>query len=207
VYALLVVEGLMLLTAAPGLLVLVLLDRDPSNLPLAAASAVPLGPAVSAALYALQRHRGDLADLAPAADFWRGYRLNAGPVLKLWVPWLAWLAVIAVGLAQFRATGLPGWWAALLVAVGVAAALWGLNALVITSLFAFRARDVARLSAYFLGRCPGVALGGAGLLAAAAGVVLLSSEAVLALLGSIFAGALLRTSLPMTTRVREEFTG
>ena len=42
VYALLVVELLFLVTTAPGLVLLVLLDRHPSNIPLAAACALPL---------------------------------------------------------------------------------------------------------------------------------------------------------------------
>ena len=51
---------------APGLVVLLLLDRDGSNVPLFAVCAVPLGPAVSAAVYALHRRHSDLADLRTA---------------------------------------------------------------------------------------------------------------------------------------------
>jgi hypothetical protein len=200
------VELLLLLTAAPGLALLFFLDRDLSNLPLVAACAIPVGPALSAALYALHHRRTDLTDLHPATDFWRGYRLNAVAALRAWIPWLLWVTIIGVNLANFAAAGVPGWWAGLLVAVALAATLLVLNALVITSLFAFRTVDVARLSAYFLIRTPGVALGGAGLLVAAAGVVLLASEAVLALLGVVFAAGLLATSRPMVARLREEFT-
>lgn len=206
VYSMLAIELLILLTAAPGLVVLVLLDRDASNLPLVAACALPLGPALSAALYALHHRRTDLADLRPAAAFWRGYRLNALGVLKVWVPALAWLTIVAVGLANFATTGLPAWWAALLALIGVGAALWAANALVITSLFAFRGRDVARLAAYFLTRRPGVTVANACLLVVAVGVVLVSSEAVLALLGSVFAATLLRNSRPLYEAVRREFT-
>ena len=51
--------------------------------------ALPLGPALSAALYALHHRRPDLTDLRPARAFWRGYRINAVPALRLWVPLLA----------------------------------------------------------------------------------------------------------------------
>src|SRR4051794_27372508 len=92
VHTLLVVETGVLITAAPTVVVPVLLDRDPSNIPLYAAAAAPLGPALSAAVYAL-RHRGnDLTDLSPARAFRRGYRMNAKAVLLLWLPWLAWAA-------------------------------------------------------------------------------------------------------------------
>ena len=75
VYSLLTIESLLLLTTLPGLIPLVLLDRDASNAPLAVACAIPLGPALSAALFALRQHKPDLTDLKPAAQFWRGYRL------------------------------------------------------------------------------------------------------------------------------------
>jgi len=197
IYTLVVVELLFLLTAAPGLVLLVLLSRDTSNLPLVAACALPLGPSLSAALYALRHRSRDLTDLRPAAAFWRGYRLNFRAALLVWVPLLAWLTIVGVTLANFTAAGVPGWWAVLLVLVAVAVTLCGANALVITSLFAFRAVDVARLAAYFLNAC---------LLIVAVGVTAITSEAVLALLVSVFAMALLQSCRPMITLVKEEFT-
>jgi len=206
VYSLLTIESLLLLTTLPGLIPLVLLDRDASNAPLAVACAIPLGPALSAALFALRQHKPDLTDLKPAAQFWRGYRLNAGGVLRVWIPWLALMAVLAVNLSHTRATGIPRWWAALLVAFATVATLWMANALVITSLFAFRPIDIARLAAYFLGRTKAVTLGNLCLLICAAALVAVASEAVLALLGAGFAAFLLRTCRPMIALVTEEFT-
>ncbi|WP_182903017.1 hypothetical protein [Microbispora sp. H10830] len=206
VYTLLVVELLVLVTAVPGLIGLVLLDRDAANVPLAAACALPAGPALSAALYAVHHRRLDLTDLHPATAFWRGYRMNVRGVVKLWIPLLAWLTVLGSTLANFGAAGVPGWWAILLVLIALAAALWGANALVITSLFAFRARDVARLAAYFLFSSPRVALANACLLVVAAGVTLVASEAALTLLASVFAAALLLNSRPLIAGVTEKFT-
>jgi hypothetical protein len=206
IYTLLVVEGLLLVAAAPGLIPLFLLKPDASNLPLAAVCALPLGPAISAALYTLHSRRSDLTDLRPAAAYWRGYRRNAGGVARIWVPWLVWVTILGVNLAHFPAAGVPGWWAVLLVGVGVAATVWAANALVITSLFAFRTADVARLAAYFLVRTRGVAAGHASLLIVAVAVTALSSEVVLALLGSAFAFVLLATARPMVTRIQREFT-
>jgi Protein of unknown function, DUF624 len=206
IYTLLVVEFLFVLAVLPGLVPLFLLDRDASNAPLAALCAVPLGPALSAAVYALHRRSRDITDLKPAAAFWRGYRMNIGGVLKLWVPWLVWMAVVGVNLANFSATDLPGWWASLLVVIAVAAALWVANALVITSLFVFRTVDIVRLAVYFLVRRPGVTLGNAGLLVIAAGVTYLATEAALALLGSILAAMLVQTCRPMIAEIRQDFT-
>ncbi|WP_327000840.1 hypothetical protein OHA72_37710 [Dactylosporangium sp. NBC_01737] len=199
IYNLLVVELLLLLTTVPTLAAITLLDHDVSNVPLVAVCAIPLGPAVSAALYAL-RHGDD----EPATAFWRGYRGNALPVLKLWLPLLAWLTILAVNLANFSSAGVPGWWGVLLAAVAVAVTLWAVNALVITSLFTFRTVDAARLALHFLPR--GATLANAGVLIAAGGVTLLASEAVTALLGSLLAGALLWNSRAMTAAIRDRFT-
>ncbi|MCO1594659.1 DUF624 domain-containing protein [Micromonospora sp. RHAY321] len=206
VYTLLVVELLLLLTTLPGLLPLLLLGRDPSNLPLAAACLVPVGPAVAAALYALRHQRPDVTDLRPAAVFWRGYRANLTGALRVWVPTLLWLTVLAVNLAHLGAAAVPGWWAVPLVLIGVGVTLCAANALVITSLFDFRARDVLRLAVHFLVRTPAVTIGNALLLAAAAGVTAVFSEAVLALFASVAVLAFLRVADPMIHLIRKEFT-
>jgi uncharacterized membrane protein YesL len=206
IYTLLVVEFMIVLTMLPGLVPLMLLERDASNLPLAALFLLPVGPALSAALYSLRHRRLDLTDLAPAKAFIRGYKTNFWGVLKIWGPMLLWLTIIAVNLTHLRAAGIPTWWAVLLVVLAAAVTVWGLNALVISSLFSFRARDVARLAAYFLGRAKGVTLGNVCLLIVAIGVTVLASEAVLALLGSVLALLLLRSSQPMITSIEKEFT-
>ncbi|KXK62107.1 hypothetical protein AWW66_10190 [Micromonospora rosaria] len=206
VHTLLVVGVLLVATTLPGLVPLVLLGSDVSNLPLVAACLLPVGPAVSAALYALRHQRPDLTDLRPAALFLRGYRANLGGTLRIWVPLLAWLAVVAVNLANLSAAAVPAWWGALLVLVGAGVSLVGANALVVTALFTFRTRDVLRLALYFLVRTPGVTLGTGLLLAAAVAVTVLFSEAVLALVGVLFVLSLLRIGDPMITIVEKEFT-
>jgi hypothetical protein len=205
-YALLLVEILLVVAALPGVIGLLLLERDASNLPLAALCALPIGPALSAALYALHKHRGDLTELHPGAAFWRGYRLNALGVLRLWVPWLVLLAIVGISLANFEAAGVPAWWRGPLVLIAIASTLWAANALVITSLFAFRARDVARLAVFFLLTRWRVTLGNAGLLLVAITVTYLTSEAVMGLLGSVFVLVALLSCAPMIETVRKEFT-
>jgi hypothetical protein len=206
VYVLLVTEGLFLLTTVPGLVPLLLLDRDASNLPLDALCLVPVGPAASATLFALYRRQSDLGDLHPAATFWRGYRLNAAGALKVFVPWLVALTMVAMTVAHRHAAKLPGWWLVLLVLIAVAATLWLANALVITSLFAFRTVDIARLATWFLGRTPLVTLGNAGVLLAAAIVTAYATEAVAVLLATAFSLLLLNSSRKMTEHVRKDFT-
>ncbi|NUR70336.1 MAG: hypothetical protein HOU81_05920 [Hamadaea sp.] len=205
VYTMLTVEALLLLTTAPAYALLLLLDRDVSNLPLAALCALPIGPAVAAGLYAVHHRRDTLAELRPASAYWRGYRANIVGVLRLWTPLLAWLAVVGVIVTHREAAGVPVWWAVLLLVVAAVAIAWGLNALVITSLFAFRARDVARLSAYHLIKSWRGALAQVSLLVLALGVTVFFSEAVLALAASLFVLGLVRASRAMTDEIRAEF--
>lgn len=206
IYSFLVLDLLLLLTTLPTLVGLVVLARDASNAPLAVVCALPVGPAVSAALYALRHRARDLTDLHPAAAFWRGYKMNIGGVLRVWVPYLAGMALIAENLSHAKTAAIPPWWRAALFLVAVVATLWMLNALLISSLFAFRPVDVARLAAYFLGRTRGVTLGNLGVLIAAAAVVDLCSEAVLALFAVLFAAAVLRVCAPLADQVERDFT-
>ncbi|MEU0752748.1 hypothetical protein [Streptomyces albogriseolus] len=206
IHTLVIVEALLLLTAAPGLAGLFLLAPDPANLPLAALCLLPLGPSAAAALYALHHRGGDLTELRPSRVFLRGWRLGAGPALKLWAPLLGWLTVIAFTLTHFPATGLPGWWAFLLAVTGVGSLLWGAHALVLTALFAFRARDTARLAAYFLFRHPRATLGALSLLILTAAGTALLTEALPALLAAPLLLSLLRAGRPLITETREEFT-
>ncbi|MEV3858769.1 hypothetical protein AB0J38_31200 [Streptomyces sp. NPDC050095] len=206
VHTLLTVEVLLLLTVAPGGCVLFLLGGAPDTLPLAALCLVPLGPALTAALYALHHRSSDLTQLRPARAFLRGLRLNSWATLRLWVPLLAWLTVITYSLTHFAATGLPGWWAGLLALIGVGAALWGANSLVLTALFSFRMADTARLAAYFLLRRGGATAGALSALVVAGAATLWGTELAALLLTPLLLLSLLRTSRPMITETREDFT-
>jgi len=77
---------------------------------------------------------------------------------------------------------------------------------VITSLFAFRTVDVARLAAYFLGRTPMATLGNAGILVVAAIVTAYGTEALTAGASSAFCLLLLGTGRAMIDQVRTDFT-
>jgi hypothetical protein len=205
VYTLLVTEGLFLLTTVPGLVLLLLLDHSASNLPLDALCLLPAGPAASAALYALHKRQSDLADLTPAKAFWRGYKLNAAGALKVFVPWLLVMTMVAMTVAHRAASHLPGWWVAMLLVIALIATLWLVNGLVITSLFAFRTVDIARLATWFLGRTPLATLGNVGILVAAAIVTAYGTEALTVLVGSIISLLLLGNSSKMIALVRKDF--
>ncbi|MDT7841888.1 hypothetical protein [Streptomyces justiciae] len=206
IHTLLTVEALLLAAASPGLAGLLLLGPDPTNLPLAAVCLLPLGPAASAAVYALHHRDRDLTDLHPARAYGRGWRLNALPALRLWAPLLAWLTVIAFTLTHFSATGLPGWWAVLLGVIGAGSLLWGAHALVLTSLFSFRTRDTARLAAYFLFRHGRATLAAGSLLVLAAAGTALLTEALPALLAAPLLLSLLHGSRALIAETERDFT-
>ncbi|MER7899295.1 hypothetical protein ABTX62_25070 [Streptomyces sp. NPDC096046] len=205
IHTVLTVEALLLLAASPGLAGLLLLGPDPANLPLAALCLLPLGPALSAGLYALHHRGRDVTELHPARTYLRGWRLNAVPALKLWAPLLAWLTVIAFTLTHFPATGLPRWWALLLAVIGAGSLLWGAHALVLTSLFTFRARDTARLAAYFLWHGHAT-LSAASLLMLTAASTALLTEALPALLAAPLLLSLLHGSRAVIAETRKDFT-
>lgn len=206
VYWHLVVEVLLVVTVLPGALATLLLERTPGSAPLFALCLVPVGPAVSAALFAL-RDRSKAEGLTPASSFWRGYRLNWADALKVWVPALVAGVVILLGLTNVGTGGVPGWYAGALLVVAAGLSLWLVNALLIVSYFGFRARDTARLAAHYLGARPLVTLGTLSLLVLATGTVLLTTEAVFVLFAVVWLALVLRNARPVLADVEERFTG
>ena len=204
VYWFLVVEGMLLLTSAPGLVLLQLLERDVSNIPLVALACVPFGPSVAAALFAWRVFARD-RDLSPARHFWRGYRLDVLDVLRWWVPTLAVLAVVAVNLTHLGAAGIPPVVGVALGAVALLIVLWSGHALVLSALFSFRTRDVARLGAYFVAAKPLVTLGFVSVLVLTAALTYVS-DWLLVLLAAPLTYLYARTAAPVVAAAEAQFT-
>ncbi len=204
VYTVLVYQGLLLLTASPGIAMLLLLRADASNLPLVALAAVPLGPSLAAALFAWRRALAE-PSLQPARWFWRGYRLNALPVLRWWVPALG--AATVLGINLLGADAVPGGevLGAITVVLLVVLLLVAANALVITALYALRTRDVLRLAAYYVVRSPRATLATLALAVVIAASLVLLSELVPILLSAVLALALLHGARPIRSDIEENF--
>lgn len=210
VYWAVVIEGLIVLTSLPGLAAFVLLDPSVGNAPLFALAAVPLGPSLGAAVHAWRHWQTTPPadrDLAPAAHYWRGYKLSWRDVLRWWVPTVLVLAVLAVNVAGAGALGGSGGAFALVsVLIGVGVLVWAGHALVLSSLFSFRTRDVARLAAHYLAARPASTLGVLALVVVAAGTALLATDWLLVLLASPLVAVLVRNATPVLTDARTRFT-
>jgi hypothetical protein len=203
-YWFLVVEVAFLVAASPGLIGILLLDRSPGNIPLYALCLVPLGPAYSAALSTVEvRRRAD--DLSPWPRFWRAWVRNLVDVLQVWVPALAGATILGLTLAFGPAAGVDGFFRGAAVVFLVVGALWSWNALIIASLFRFRARDTARLALYYLAAKPLVTLAALSFLVLATAVVAFTSDVVLAALAVLFAAFALVSARPMIADVTARF--
>ncbi|ACQ81564.1 conserved hypothetical protein [Beutenbergia cavernae DSM 12333] len=205
VYWTLALEALFLLAASPGLVLLFLLVPDPSNIPLVALALVPVGPAFAATVFAWRASARE-RDLAPWRHFRRGYRLGLGDVLRIWIPGLAVLAVLGINLTHLEATGLPPAGGVVLAVLAAGIALWLVHAVVLAALMSFRTRDVARLALYYLGAKPLVTLQYASFAILAGGVVVLTSDWVLAALASVLAALVLRAARPVLAHAEATFT-
>lgn len=204
VYRYAMVELGFLLAAAPGLAGLAVVAPDPRSIPLYALCAVPVGPAFAAALYALREGtRGDAPD--PWPRFWRGWRINVLDVLRVWLPALTAAAVIGIGIAFGPATGVDPVLIVIAWVVLVLLALWTGLAIVIASLFSFRARDVARLALHYLAARPLATLGFAALLVLAVALVFVATGWLVALAASVFAALTLVNARPVTRDIADRF--
>lgn len=208
VYRVLILELLFLIAASPGLLLLFTLAPDPSNIPLAAAALLPVGPALSAVVFAWSRSAGE-ESLQPGKHFWRGYRLNALGVLRWWWLVLAAGAVLGLNLAYLDAAT-PAGPARLLIGGGQVAVLLALavvvmHALIVTSFYTFRTIDVFRLAFRYLRRSPRASIGAAALSIASAAVVAVGTEAILLGLGSLIAALILSNGQPLILDIQENY--
>ncbi|MFC7878689.1 glycosyltransferase [Isoptericola sp. NPDC057391] len=204
VYWSLVVGVLVALGCVPTLVLLALLDRSTGNALLVPVCLAPAAPFLAAGIFALHA-RASADEPAPARAFARGLRLGWLDALRLWVPATAVLGVVLTSVVHREAAGISVAYAVVLAAVGVAVLLWAVQALLLASLFSFRARDVARLSVYYLGRRPRVAVGLLALVVVAGGVVWVAGEVVLAVVAAAWLAFLLRTARPVLDDVRARF--
>lgn len=208
VYRVLILELLFLATASPGLIFLLTLSADPSNAPLLALCLLPVGPALSAVIFAWRASRSE-EHLEPARHFWRGYRLNAVGILRWWWLIVVLIAILGINVAYLDVVITPGM--PLLVA-GVAQALVftivavvAMHALIIGSLYNFRARDVLRLALHCVRHAPRATIGVAAIAIASIGVVGVVSEIALIALGSILAALLSNNSQSLTADIEENY--
>lgn len=205
VYRALILEVMLLLTLAPTIIAWAFLAPDATNVWLYALASVPLGPAISAGLYAC-RAWGVERDQRPAAWFWRGYARGFGPVLRWWIPALALAAVLIfnIAFADHVAGGAalrPA--AVLLLAVLIVVAG---HLLVITTFFSFRVRDAIGIAAFCLGRCPVASIGVLALVLAMVGLGVLGGDVVVVLLAFIFVWLAYVNARSVITLVTERFT-
>ncbi|NAZ76631.1 DUF624 domain-containing protein [Kineococcus sp. T13] len=199
-----VLEVLLVVATAPGLAGALLLVPDASNLPLYALCAVPVGPALAAAVFAWRAFLAD-RDAAPAREFLRGYRLGALDALRTWVPVLGVLTVLAVDTAHRDVVGVAAAFTPLYAVLGAAVLVWAVRVLVLTAVFAFRWRDVARLAAMTLLTRPRSTLSLLSLLVLAIGTAWVTFDAVVVVLASVLTFLLARSEAGVVREVRERF--
>ena len=208
VYWMLSLSLLLALANLPLVLAALFLVPVPSNLPLLALAAVPLGPSLAAGCFCVSRSLSG-RESTPVAFFLRGYRNSLRDVLVLWAALMAVLAVVGMDLLWLAAdastaSGVQALMRPVLLGLGVAGLLWGTNLVLIGAAFSFRRRDLARLAAYSLVRNPLTTLGN-GLLLLVAGILVAGGlEAALPVLSSFFILAALAYARPMLEHIRRQ---
>jgi len=200
-----IMSALLALTALPSLVIAFLLAQDASNIPLFALAMLPLGPAISAALYTVRaRYRSE--DAGPWRAFWRGYRLNFFTVLKFWVPALILLGIIGFSLAfgYLMALSLP--YRIGLFIVGGLVVVIAMHAVSIATFFNFRFTDTLRLAAYQLFTNKLATVGMLVVAVLAFGLLWFANEFVLLLAGGLLAILWFQQERPVLNSIYHQFT-
>ncbi|MGX5715179.1 DUF624 domain-containing protein [Arthrobacter sp. MAHUQ-56] len=205
-----VMMGSALLVLANLLLLPALLVAPAAGSWVLLAALVPLGPSLAACSYAFNRL---LAGHGTGVfrDFIRGYRMNFGQAVRLWLPYLLVLAMTAASLSALPAAVGPGSpvepalrLALLVLALLVSTA--ALHALLLLSRFSFRTRDLLRLSLYSFGAQKRVALGNAGIIFVTATVLLMTTAFLLPVIAGAVVFLACLNSRPLLALVEEKFT-
>lgn len=194
-----------LVASAPLIIGLPFVSADPSNIPLFALLALPVGPAVSAAIFAWQQMARD-TEKSATHFFWRGYRLNWLDALVFYGIGLVFIAILATNLthadAAFGGSVLPAVW----IALGLLISLVVLNAVVISALFSFRRLDVFRLAVFHLGSSWRSTLGFIAILICVGAAMILISEWVLFVLAGLITWFIWVQARPLISSVEQRFT-
>jgi uncharacterized membrane protein YesL len=205
VYRMLVLEAQLLLATLPTIGAVLLLDRDPSNLPLFVLALLPLAPALVAGVSAV-RAATRSNDLAPGRYFFRAYRRDIGATLAWAAPVSLVLALLTFNLIHLDAVDSGAAMRPLLLCLAALVVVWSGHMLVLTAGFRFRTRDAARVALTQIVPRWGYSLGVLSLVLVAAFIVLVASEVVLMLFLWAFVGLLTLMARPVFHHVTKRFT-
>ncbi|WP_342372699.1 hypothetical protein PCC79_00570 [Propioniciclava soli] len=204
----LAVSGWFLLLTLPFWLGLLLLAPVVGNAAVFALTALPIGPALVAALYAIRRRGGPTEDRTPTQLYFAGLRQGWRQALVFWTPFLAVVtAAMVTTLTGVADTGAGAAWQFAFALVLLVAVPWLWLTLTVVANFTFRSRDVARLCMFYTLTKPMVSL---GLIALTVGLGLLVAQTfdwILAPLGSVVAWAVVTLARPVTDHVEDHFVG
>lgn len=206
-----VMVGSALLVLANVLVVPLLLGVGP----LALLGFVLLGPSVVASCYAFNRLlAGEDSGVFP--DFLKSYRSNLGQAVVVWLPYMLLLGIIAFNLSVLPGSVSPGsgdgtdpvQLAARVGLVGLALMVCtaAMNAMLLLSRFAFRTRDIYRLSVYTLGAQRRVSLGTAGILFVTAFVLVMTTAWLVLFVAGLVVYLVCLNSRPLLASVEAKFT-
>lgn len=205
VYRMLVLEGQLLLTTLPTGLAVLLLGRDPSNLPLFMLALIPVAPSLVAGVAATRAAAAN-PDLTPGRHFFRAYRRDLAPTLRWAVPAALILAVLTFNLTNLGAVDGGSALRPAILLIAALVVVWCGHMVALTAAFRFRTRDAARIAlAQILPRW-GYSLGILSLLVISSFVVIALSELVLLLLLSVAVALLALMARPLVDDVTARFT-
>jgi len=203
IYRMIVLEAQLLLAALPSIVAVMLLDRDPSNLPLFVIALLPVAPALVAGVAAV---RAPGTDLSPGRHFFRAYRRDAVQTLHWATPATAALALLTFNLIHLDSVDGGGALRPALVVLGTLILVWGGHMVVLTAGFRFRTRDAARIAVVQIASQWRFSLGVLSLLVVAGFLVLAASELLVLLLLWAFAALLALMARPVLADVTRRFT-
>ncbi|PYI39421.1 hypothetical protein CVS30_05540 [Arthrobacter psychrolactophilus] len=203
-YRFIVLAGFLALMCAPTLVLWTLLGANAANSAFFVIALLPVGPALSAAVYGLRAWTAT-PDLSPARALWQGYRTNFRDTMKWWTVVVAVATVLIVNIVFADAVPLGSAIRPVALIALLLVGLWAAHLLIVASLFSFRTRDSMRIAALELFGQWRVSLGFAALFLVALATVHVGSELALLVLAWAFMAVLWLIAQPLINDVSRRF--
>lgn len=167
---------------------------------------IPAGPAFAALCHTLSKLNRE-KEVAPFFDFFHAYKTNFTDVLKVWMPILVVFFILVIDIQYFNQNPtilnqvLNG---IFLIALFIIA-IFSFYALIITTHFKFRIRDIYRLSAYYIFMRLKITTGNMGIVFLTIVLMFFTSDFIILFISSLVAWILMINSNQILDDVKDRF--
>ncbi|MGP4041434.1 YesL family protein [Gracilibacillus sp. D59] len=206
VYWLLILNFLFVITNILLFAAFILLIPSISNAILYYIAIIPSGPAFAALLHSLSVLARN-NEVAPVEEFFKAYKTNFWDVLKVWLPIITGFFILIIDIQYFNQnpTVLYQILNGIFLVILFVMVIFAFYALVITTHYKFRLRDIYRLSLYYFFTWIKRTTGNMGILFLTIVLMFFTSDFIILFISSLVAWLLILNTKPIIQDIKTSF--